>query len=130
MDISVFLAKIVGLYLGIIALAMLIHGKSFRKRIPEMSTPAFTFVGGAMALLLGLLIVISHNIWVADWPVLITILGWMTLIKGVVRLLISKASNKINKVYAKNSAVYYVTVVILLVIGAYLSFMGFTVTSP
>ena len=35
----------------------------------------------------GLAVVLTHNVWVADWPVLITILGWLTAIAGAFRLL-------------------------------------------
>lgn len=126
MDTSIFLAKVSGLYLGIIAVAMLIHGQKFRNLIPEMSSPIFTFIGGAIALLLGILIVVSHNVWVAKWPVLITILGWLALIKGVVRLLFFGVSTTINEVYRKNSLVYYVTVIVLLAAGIYLSYTGFS----
>jgi len=125
MDISIFLAKVSGLYLGIIAFAMLIHGKKFRNMIPEMNTPIFTFIGGALALLLGVLIVVSHNVWDADWRVLITILGWLALIKGIVRLLFFGVSNKLNNAYKKNPPLYYVTVIILLIVGIYLSYKGF-----
>lgn len=126
MEISIFLAKLLGLYLTIVSIAMLIHAQKFRNLIPDLTTPAFNFLGGVMALLLGLLIVLSHNIWQADWRVLITLLGWMTLIKGVARLFIPNAANKLSVKYIENSAVYYVTVVILLIIGIYLSYVGFS----
>jgi hypothetical protein len=34
-------------------------------------------------LILGLISVLLHNIWVANWHVLVTIFGWLTLIKGI-----------------------------------------------
>ena len=30
--------------------------------------------------------VLVHNVWVADWRIVITLLAWLTLIKGIVRL--------------------------------------------
>ncbi len=34
----------------------------------------------------GLAIVLTHNVWVASWPVLITLFGWLTTIGGAVRI--------------------------------------------
>ncbi|MFF4877980.1 hypothetical protein [Micromonospora sp. NPDC000668] len=44
---------------------------------------AFALIYGLLSLLLGLASVILHNIWVLNWHVLITIFGWLTLLKGV-----------------------------------------------
>lgn len=44
---------------------------------------AFGLTYGYLSLILGLISVLLHNIWVADWHVLVTIFGWLTLIKGI-----------------------------------------------
>jgi hypothetical protein len=38
-------------------------------------------------LICGVLMVMGHNLWVADWRVLVTITGWATLLKSVALLL-------------------------------------------
>jgi hypothetical protein len=35
----------------------------------------------------GLAIVLNHNVWAANWRVLITLIGWLMLIRGAVRIL-------------------------------------------
>jgi hypothetical protein len=45
-------------------------------------------------MLLGLMTVVAHNIWVWDWPVFITVLGWSTLIKGIMKVGFPGAINK------------------------------------
>jgi len=37
-------------------------------------------------MLMGLITVILHNVWVYSWKVMITILGWSTLIKGISKI--------------------------------------------
>lgn len=129
MDISIFLAKVLGLYLLIISFAMLIHADKFRRMIPDMDTPIFRFFGGVMALMMGLLIVVSHNVWEMDWRVLITIIGWLALLKGVMRLIFLGFANTLIEIYSKNKKVYLVTVLILFLIGLYLSYEGFAAVS-
>jgi hypothetical protein len=45
-----------------------------------------TISTGYITFLLGLITVVLHNIWVADWRVAITILGWTTLFKGITKI--------------------------------------------
>lgn len=47
---------------------------------------AVTVSTGYITFLLGLVTVVLHSVWVADWRVAITILGWVTLIKGVLKI--------------------------------------------
>lgn len=42
---------------------------------------------GLLTLPLGLAMVVGHNVWVLDWPVLVTVAGWLMLIKGTIYVL-------------------------------------------
>ena len=42
--------------------------------------PALIFVSGVL-FVAGLVIVRAHNIWTAGWPVLVTVVGWLVLLK-------------------------------------------------
>ncbi len=88
MDVSIFLAKVIGLYFVIVSLLLLLNPERFRlfsekfleNEIQIFSTALFT-------LILGILMVVSHNVWVYDWRVFVTVIGWITLIKGILLLL-------------------------------------------
>ena len=41
---------------------------------------------GTLTLPLGLFVVLTHNVWVADWPVIITIFGWGWTVKATLYL--------------------------------------------
>ena len=47
---------------------------------------ATTVSTGYITFLLGLATVIAHNIWVPNWTIAITILGWVTLLKGITKV--------------------------------------------
>lgn len=59
-------------------------GVSLKRMIAE-SALAFPFF--LVLLICGVLMVYGHNLWVADWRVVVTIVGWMTLLKSVAILL-------------------------------------------
>jgi hypothetical protein len=45
------------------------------------------WVTGFMTFVMGMVIVALYNVWSADWRVLVTLLGWLTVIKGAVIML-------------------------------------------
>ena len=49
-----------------------------------LANSGLLYLGGCMALVLGAILVHAHNLWVSDWRVLVTLIGWLALIKGVV----------------------------------------------
>ena len=86
MDISLFLAQTFGLYFILAGVAILIRPTSTVELMQLFATKKATFFSGFIALLVGVPLVLLHNIWDGSWRVLITILVWLTLFKGVVRI--------------------------------------------
>ena len=73
MELSIFLAKVLGLYLIIVPAAVLLNRRHLARIIEEFcQSLALIVLSGFMALVLGLLVVVSHNIWSADWRVITT----------------------------------------------------------
>lgn len=88
MDVSVFLAWLIGPTLVLIGLAILLRREYYRDMVERFfDDPQDYFFSGVGFLVIGLAIVVSHNIWVGDWRVIITVIGWASLIQGAVRIL-------------------------------------------
>jgi len=127
MDISLFLSKFLGLYFIIISLALLAHVRQIRAIfIDIMDNPSLLFVTGFMALIMGLLLVLSHNIWTYDWKVIITIIGWTTLLKGILRVLFPRLGVKLNKKWVQSTFPYYITALLTLGVGSFLCYKGWS----
>ena len=126
MDISIFLAKALGIYLVIISIGMLVHAKIFRKIINDIiNNQALLFLSGVIALVLGILLVLSHNIWQNDWRVVITVVAWLAFIKGITRIILPTFFvRKMGKII-KNNTFYYATSITNLLIGIFLCYHGF-----
>lgn len=79
---------------------------------------------GFINLFLGIPIIILHNIWTGPWEIVVTIFGWLSVIKGFVRILnipsISKMrENKMSKSGVLISAWGALIVGCVLMCGAY-----------
>ena len=89
METTLFLAKIIGLYFLVIGLHMALRGKELRVMFEAFAeNRPLTYLTSVFVLILGLLLVVSHNVWVAGWPVIVTLLSWLVLIKAVAYLLL------------------------------------------
>jgi len=124
MELSVFLAKAWGLYLLIISLAFLVNRKNYQAALQVLKNKAARILAGFILLVIGILSIISHNIWTADWRGLITLFGWITLIKGIHRLFWPKfVIRQIKKLKIKK----WMNVALFLsfILGAYLTYIGF-----
>lgn len=125
MDLSIFLAKTLGLYLVIMAIVLWVNMQKISTILKSSENSPFLLISGLLALIFGILLVVSHNVWVADWRVIITIIGWLALIKGLLRLLFPDYAYKIIRGFADNIQVYYITDIIILIVGIYLCYVGY-----
>lgn len=122
MELSILVAKTMALVYLSVGIAALTNKISFRKMIEDFEkSPALTYIGGLMALVIGMLLVEYHNFWVKDWTVIVTILGWIAVVKGVM-LLAFPQSVCYFKGWFKNSQIFSVFVIIL---GLVLGYFGF-----
>ena len=98
MKTSIFLAKLIGPVLLVLGTGMLVNAKAFRPVFEEIvRNRALVVLFGLMTMSAGLAVVLTHNVWVANWPVLITILGWLSLIAGAFRLLAPQDAIKFGR---------------------------------
>jgi uncharacterized membrane protein len=126
MQTSIFLAKLIGLSWLILGVAMLLRKKEYMQLTKEfLMHDSLVMLSGAVRLIMGLALVLTHNLWVNDWRLLITILSWLILISGVVRLTYPEFTKTAGKQILK-AKTYYWLVLIVIALGAYLTYFGFS----
>jgi hypothetical protein len=87
MQTSIFLARLLGPLPLLTGAGIVLNPKSFRTIAGEVvRSVTLVYLFGFMDLAAGLAIVLTHNVWVASWRVLITLIGWLLLIRGAVRI--------------------------------------------
>ena len=127
METSIFLAKVIGLVSVIITTAVLIRYKASLAFDEEaVKSPLFSYISGFLILFLGILLVVSHSIWVLDWRIVITIMGWLVLLKGVGRIFFPNAVRcMIEK--KRDNRWFLLGEIVVLAVGFYLLYYGFIV---
>ena len=123
---TVFLARLFGLYCLIMATAMLWQREAFVNIVHAFVADApLVLIAGVFTLFGGLTLVLLHNYWSGGTlPVIITLIGWLTLIKAVV--LVVLPSNKLISLYGGVSSTHIlISGSLTLLLGIYLTVAGF-----
>jgi hypothetical protein len=126
MPTSIFLAKLMGPVFLAIGVGLILNGAAFRELTQEfLDSYALIFLSGLIILPAGLAIVLTHNVWTRDWRPLITILGWLLLIGGAVRLAAPQQAAAIARVMFDSPVTMNISTGITGVIGVLLCFFGY-----
>ena len=125
MELSIFLAKVIGLVSVISVLAVLARFSLYKKLEDDTAKGVSSvYLSGFVILLLGALLVTSHNIWSSDWRVVITIIGWLVLAKGILRLFFPEAVRSLVQ-RKRDNRWFLLGEIVMLVVGLYLLYQGF-----
>ena len=86
------------------------------------------FMAGIMGMTAGLAIVLSHNVWSGGvLPIIVTLFGWVSLIKGMLLLVLSSETESrvfvVGLHYEQHPNLY---ASFMLLLGAYLTYAGFS----
>jgi len=126
MDTSLFLAKLIGPTLLAISAAMLVNQDNMRDMATDfLEHRGLIFLAGILTLLGGLAIVLTHNVWVAGWPVIITIFGWLSVIGGAFRIIFPDSVKSMGTAMLQKRGLMTAGGVVQGVIGAWLCYVGY-----
>ena len=126
MDKSKFLSKVLGIYFLIISVGMFMSMPQFTANVKVLiSNPSILFVSGFFTLILGLLMVVSHNIWQWSWRVVITIIAWIIVWKGVTYIFFPHMIDQSSTLFVQNMKFAYTAAFMDLILGLFLTYMGF-----
>jgi uncharacterized protein YjeT (DUF2065 family) len=127
---SLYFGRFFGLYLLIMGILLITRSNHMRAVVHEfIKSPALITFAGSLSLILGLLIVLLHNTWEWSWRVIVTLLAYLTIIQGLIRLFhpefLKKIAHHLDKVQ-----ILRVIGLVMAVIGVFLLICTFFDTMP
>jgi hypothetical protein len=124
--VSIFLARLLGPLLLLPGIGMLLTPRLFRTMGAELvGSLTLIYLFGLIDFAAGLAIVLTHNVWVANWRVLITLIGWLMLIRGAARIL---AADKLQPRAAKllgSKRLIPISGTVVVILGLILCYFGY-----
>ena len=118
MNNSIFLAKFWGWYLIIFFLILSFNPKRIKQIFNNLNDEKFLIVTSFVAIIVGLLNILFHNIWEPNWKLIITLIGWVSLFIGLSLFIFPKRTVAVLKFI--NIKLVQVIYTLLFFIGIYL----------
>jgi len=123
--LTVFLARFIGLFTVLLVAGLLVRGSATVEA--AVTDAPVMLVYALISLAAGLAVILGHNVWSGGaLPVVVTVVGWLMLAKGLVLLLVTPETMKQLLGGMHYGEHYYLYLLPALAIGLYLSFAGFT----
>lgn len=126
MQTSIFIAKLIGPILVVAGLTTLLNPKHLEGIAREfIASPALIFIAGFITLLGGLVIINTHNVWTANWPVLITIFGWIAIAAGILRMSFPSLVKSLGEAMLAKRGLLGVAAAVQVALGGFFVFKGY-----
>lgn len=125
---SILFAKAFGIYFTIVGIALVLHPERFRTWYYKMIADDFHLLfGGTLALFIGVFIVALHNIWVMNWPVIITLTGYWAIFKGAGFLITPSFVKVFKPIIDTKTIIYRLSGIGWILIGMFLFYHGYII---
>ena len=117
MDTSLFLLKFWGWYCVIFFFILSFNPKRIKQIVEDLQDQKFTILISFLAIIIGLLNILFHNIWEANISLVVTLFGWLALLKGIMLFTFPRTTTKgITKMNIKFVQAMYIFVFLIGVI--------------
>jgi hypothetical protein len=126
MTTSKWIAGLIGPTLVAIAVAMLINLNSMPELTDEIShEPMLILVSGILLFVAGLAIIRVHNHWGMDWQTAVTVLGWLAIFAGLVRMLFPVELATVISGVGQRSDIIGPALIVFLLLGIFLTYKAY-----
>jgi len=128
-QLTVFLARFIGLFTVLLVVALLLRGSASVEA--AVADGSVMLVYAIISLATGVAMILGHNVWSGGaLPVVVTLVGWLILAKGLMLLFVTPDALQQIFDHMRYGEHYYLYLAPSLVIGLYLTWAGFTARSP
>ena len=128
MENSIFLAKFWGWYLIIFFFILSFNPKRIKQIFDDLKDEKFLIISSFVAIIVGLLNILFHNIWELNYKLIITLIGWTSLFIGLTLFVIPKQT--VSWLKFINIKLVQVIYILLFLIGFYLLNIAYNIISP
>jgi uncharacterized membrane protein len=126
MQASVFIAQLLGPMFVVAGVAFLVKPQMIRTILPEfLRSPTWLYLAGFLGLLVGMALVLTHRVWALDWRLIITVIGWLTLVRALITIFQPQWIVAAGDAMLAHRGIFVGAAVTELIIGLVLSYFGY-----
>lgn len=94
---AIWISKFLEPVILVVGIPMIITPTSLQETTRRfLADSPLVFISGIFAMTAGLSIVNTHNVWVLDWTLIVTLFGWALVLGGASRIVAPRVVDKIG----------------------------------
>jgi hypothetical protein len=129
MELNMNIANTLAVLMGsaVVIVGITLFNKSYFNAVMTdlANSKGLLWITGFITFVMGTVIVALYNVWSADWRVLVTLLGWLTVIKGTFIMLFPSSMTLFYRRFLSDRLLTY-SGIYALMLGGLLLFLGLT----
>lgn len=126
METTIFLAQLIGPTMIAVGLGLFFSRDYYKKVYRHLENETLgVLMSGIAALVIGIVMVMTHNIWDSPLTVIVTLVGWLSIAKGLLLIVVPRTVDKLGDWMAGKEGWFTFAGAFYTVIGAYLSYMAY-----
>ncbi len=126
MQPAVYIARIVGPLFVVLGIGILLNQGIYTDMIGQaVLVPVLIYLSGVLAFTAGVAMLNGYHAWTADWRVIVTILGWIMVLAGIIRIVLPAVTAVAAIALYSGTSAMPIGGIIVLLLGGFLSFQGY-----
>jgi hypothetical protein len=123
---AVWISKFLGPIILVVSIHMIAAPGSLQETTKRfLADSPLVLISGVLAMVAGLSIVNTHNVWTLRWPVIITLFGWALVLGGAIRIAAPRIVDVVGGAMMDHPTVTRVAGIIWGCLGVFLTIKGY-----
>jgi hypothetical protein len=124
--VAIWIAKLLGPVILVLAVPMIFAPRGLQETTRRfLADRPLVLVSGVLAMTAGLSIVNTHNVWVLDWTLIVTLFGWALVLGGATRIVAPRVVDDVGSAMVDRPTTTRVVGVVWACLGGFLTFKGY-----
>lgn len=123
---AIWISKFLGPVILALSVPMIVTPTSLQETTRRfLADGPLVLISGVLAMTAGLSIVNTHNVWVRDWTLIVTLVGWALVFSGASRIIAPHLVNRVGGTMMDRPTTTRVAGVAWALLGAFLTFRAY-----
>jgi hypothetical protein len=125
-EVSVWIASLMGPVILALGLFMVTSPAALQQTTRRfLSDAPLILISGILAMVAGLAIVNTHNVWRLEWSLIVTFFGWVLLVGGAFRVIAPHLVQKAGEAMVDRAGITRLAGVVWWLLGVFLTIKGY-----
>lgn len=123
---TIWICKFLGPLVLVLGIPMVATPRALQETTKRfLADRPLVLVSGVLAMTAGLSIVNTHDVWVADWTLIVTLFGWALVLGGASRIIAPRTVGRVGDAMMDRPAMTRMLGSFWVLLGAFLTFKGY-----